>query len=85
MRQQDLEKCEPQSQHGSGGSAYFIARATQRGHARRCHYTVEEHWQRNKSFFAGSCDERTGAILKIETSDPLNTKTPLFQKSMRTQ
>jgi hypothetical protein len=32
-----------------------------------------------------SCNEHTGAILKIETSDPLNTKTPLYHKSIRTK
>jgi|LauGreDrversion4_2_1035121.scaffolds.fasta_scaffold2288947_1 hypothetical protein len=43
-RQFDLEKCEPQSQHGSSGSAYFIARAAECGYARKCQCTVVERY-----------------------------------------
>ena len=40
-RQLDLEKCEPQSQDSSSGSAYFIARAAECGYARKCQCAVK--------------------------------------------
>ncbi len=44
-----LEKCEPQSQHGSGGGSDFISRAAKCGHARKGDCTVEESYQLNNN------------------------------------